>query len=310
LSSGKYREGWSLYEARWRVKSLGLKQYYPAQRPWLGRESLEGKRILLHAEQGYGDTIQFCRYASLVAARGAHVVLGVPGALKVLMGSLKGVAEIVAQGGLPSVDYHCPLLSLPLALGTELSSIPAQVPYLAADGAARRRWRDRLGLHSHARVGIVWSGKPSHTNDANRSLSLEALRPLAQGDVRVVSLQKEVRALDQPTLDQWPEISRLGEEVTDFADTAALVSELDLIISVDTSIAHLAGALGKPVWVLLPYAADWRWLQGREDSPWYPTAKLYRQPAPGKWEEVIERVTADLLRLSDVARVVRTDFPN
>lgn len=297
LSRGELRAGWSLYEARWRVKSLGLKQYYPTQCPWLGREPLEGKRILLHAEQGYGDTLQFCRYATLVARLGAHVLLGVPSALRALMGSLEGVAEVISQGDLPSVDYHSPLLSMPLAFGTDLSNIPTRVPYLSADVGRRKRWRERLGGDGQLHVGLAWSGRPSHSNDANRSIALETLRPLARGDIRFVSLQKEVRPVDQSMLEQWPEIQRIGEELTDFADTAALISELDLVITVDTAVAHLTGALGKPVWILLPFVADWRWLQGRGDSPWYPTARLYRQAVAGDWRSAIDRVTDDLCRL-------------
>jgi tetratricopeptide (TPR) repeat protein len=294
LSRGEMRAGWTRYEARWKVKSLHLTPYCNDRAPWLGGESIEGKLILLHAEQGYGDSIQFCRYAPLVAARGARVVLGVPGALRKLMMTLDGVAEVVAQAPLPVFDCHCPLLSLPLALGTELATIPATVPYLRADAAARGVWESRLGQRTAARVGLVWSGRPTHTNDTNRSIALRELLPLARCDVQWVSLQKEIRASDLHALAGLTALRRFGEELVDFADAAALLSELDLLITVDTALAHLAGALGKPVWILLPYVADWRWLQAREDSPWYPTARLFRQPAAGDWASVIERVTAEL----------------
>jgi hypothetical protein len=250
--------------------------------------------VLLHAEQGYGDTIQFCRYAPLVAARGARVVLGVPSALKTLMQSLDGVEEVVAQGSPPAFDHHCPLLSLPLAFGTELASIPAPRAYLHADPGARARWAARLGARSGLRLGMAWSGSATHTNDANRSIRLEQLEPILHCAVQAVSLQKDIRAVDAPALAQRTSIARFGEELKDFADAAALIAELDLVVCADTAVAHLAGALGKPVWILLPYVADWRWLRKRKKSPWYPSARLFRQSVAGDWSDVIDRVTAEL----------------
>ena len=302
LSRGELREGWPLYEARWKVKSLNLTRFCADQSPWLGEEPIEGKLILLHAEQGYGDSIQFCRYAPLVAAQGARVVLGVPGALHRLMQSLDGVETIVAQKPLPPFDLHCPMLSLPLALGTDLATIPAKVPYLRADPAAQSAWDNRLGPRSAPRVGFVWSGRPTHTNDANRSIPLKDLLPLTRCDIQCVSVQREIRPSDLHALTGLSSMRRLGEDLTDFADAAALLSELDLLITVDTSMAHLAGALGKPVWILLPYVADWRWLRDREDSPWYPTARLFRQPAAGDWPSVIDRVARALAIFSDEER--------
>lgn len=293
LSRGEFAEGWIHYEARWKVKSLGLLQRVGPQPPWRGGE-LRGCTILLHAEQGYGDTIQFSRYAPLVAAMGGRVVLGVPSALRALMSSLQGVDRVVSQGELPPFDEHCPLLSLPLAFHTDLASIPAPASYLRADEEARTRWRTRLGKPDKARIGLVWSGQVTHSNDLNRSIALEQLLPLTRCPVEWVSLQKDIRASDQSVLARTPRIQRFGEDLTDFADTAALISELDLVITVDTSVAHLAGALGKPVWILLPYVADWRWMQDREDSPWYPSARLFRQASPKDWESVIERVQAEL----------------
>lgn len=294
LSRGHFREGWPRYESRWKVKSLKLTRYGGDQAPWLGQESLQGKVILLHAEQGYGDSIQFCRYAPLVAQRGARVVLGVPSALRTLMLTLEGVESVVAQVPLPRYDFHCPLLSLPLASGTELHTIPAAVPYLRADIATQAVWAQRLGARSAPRVGLVWSGRPTHTNDANRTIPLRELLPLTECDVQCVSLQKEVRDTDIAMLSALPKLHRSGEVLVDFADAAALIAELDLVITVDTAMAHLAGALGKPVWILLPHVADWRWLQERDDSPWYPTAKLFRQPVPRDWRSVIERVESEL----------------
>jgi tetratricopeptide (TPR) repeat protein len=309
LSLGRLREGWLGYEARWQVKSLQLSVHHSPDPPWLGKDSLEGKVILLHAEQGYGDSIQFCRYAPLVAARGARVLLGMPGGLATLMRSLPGVDSVVVQPPLPAFDLHCPLLSLPLAFGTELTTIPASVPYLYADPVAQADWAARLGPRTAPRVGFAWSGSAKHTNDMNRSIALKSLLPLMSCDVFCVSLQKEIRASDAPLLSTLPSLYRLGETLTDFASTAALLCELDLVITVDTAIAHLAGALGRPVWILLPHVADWRWLQQREDSPWYPTARLFRQLAPGDWDSVIERVAAELREWSrDGVCPVRSGF--
>lgn len=294
LAQGEFEEGWSLYEARWKVRSLGLTHRYAAQPRWHGTEALAGKVILLHAEQGYGDTIQFCRYATLVAARGARVILGVPSALAPVMKSLAGVAEILVSGAAPGFDYHSPLLSLPLAFGTRLSEIPAPRSYLAAENAARRRWATRLGPREGMRVGLAWSGKASHTNDANRSIPLRECLSLSACPAQFVSLQKEIRISDIPALDGFPGLRRFDDELGDFGDTAALIAELDLIITVDSAVAHLAGALGKPVWILLPYVADWRWLLERADSPWYPSARLFRQERPGDWSSVIAQVAAEL----------------
>jgi hypothetical protein len=257
---------------------------------WLGGDPVAGKTVLLHAEQGYGDTLQFCRYAPLVAALGATVVLEVPLALKPLLGSLRGVSLLVAKGGVtPAFDLHCPLMSLPLAFATRLDTIPADVPYLQADPVRRQAWRQRLDEVSapgRCRVGLAWSGNPRHNNDENRSIRLEQLAPLYGLDATFVSLQPLVRERDKACLAQSG-IVNPGAELTDFADTAALMDALDLVICVDTSVAHLAGALGRPLWVLLPRVPDWRWLLDRDDSPWYPTARLFRQDKPGDWPATI-----------------------
>ena len=230
---------------------------------------------------------------SLVASRGARVVLGVPSALRRLMSSLAGIEAVVAQAPLPKFDGHCPLLSLPLAFETELANIPASIPYLHADQADRARWHGRLDPHFPLHVGLAWSGRESHTNDRNRSIALETLLPLMRDDVEWVTVQKEIRASDMPVL-AAARVRRFGEGLIDFADAAALLTELDLVITVDTAIAHLAGALGKPVWILLPHVADWRWMQERDDSPWYPTARLFRQRSVGDWAGVIEQVAEEL----------------
>jgi tetratricopeptide (TPR) repeat protein len=298
LSGGDLNEGWNLYESRWGVKSLKLIRRFPEIPPWQGDESVSGKVVLLHAEQGYGDTLQFSRYCTLVAARGARVVLSAPAALKSLFASLPGVHEVIGPEAVPPFDHHCSLMSLPRALGTELSTIPAPTRYLQADKSSMARWADRLGKRgSIPRVGLVWSGRPTHSNDLHRSIPFETMRPMTRCHLEWVSLQKEVRESDEHSLANTPAIQRLGEEVGDFADTAALIENLDLVITVDTAIAHLAGALGKPVWILLPFVADWRWLRDREDNPWYPSARLFRQSSRGDWVSVIKRVVGELHRL-------------
>jgi tetratricopeptide (TPR) repeat protein len=297
LLKGDYDAGWREYEWRWLRWNEENPQYIRdfAKPLWLGQAAIEGKTILLHAEQGIGDTIQFCRYAPLVAGRGARVLLEVPVQLKDLMASLTGVAEIVAgQDKLPDFDLHCPLLSLPLALRTRVESVPAQVPYFTVPQESLRRWTSAVGPKRNPRIGLVWSGSSIHKGDAIRSISLRSLLPLAGLDAEFVSLQKEVHGDDATALKERGDIVHFGDELDTFADTAAVIANLDLVISVDTGIAHLAGALAKPVWVLLPFLPDFRWLLDREDSPWYPTARLFRQQAPGDWSGVISRVAIEL----------------
>jgi ADP-heptose:LPS heptosyltransferase len=219
----------------------------------------------------------------------------VPGALRGLLEGFQGVKQVITKGqDLPKFDLHCPLMSLPLAFGTTLESIPAEVPYLCAPADKVEEWRQRLGTRTRPRVGIVWSGRLTHKNDQNRSIPLSVLLALAEAGVELVSLQKDVREADREVLTANPQIRDFGSELKNFADTAALVSLLDLVVTVDTAPAHLAGALGKPVWVLLPFWPDWRWLLHREDSPWYPTARLFRQPAFGDWDSVVRRVMEEL----------------
>jgi tetratricopeptide (TPR) repeat protein len=302
LLRGEFHSGWPLYEARWNVRSLRLRPYQTERPIWNG-ESLDGQTVLLHAEQGYGDSIQFCRYAALVAQRGARVILGVPSALHGLMRSLPAVAEVVSQGDPPPFDCHCPLLSLPRIFETDLSNIPP-APYLNAQDDARARWASRLEPASTYRIGLAWSGSPTHTNDANRSIPLAQLLPLLSTKAQFISLQKAVRLLDLPALESGPGLHRWGEEFVDFADAAALVAELDLVITVDTAIAHLAGALGKATWIILPQVPDWRWMEERSDSPWYPTARLFRQPPGGTWISVVEDVRRALSEILDSRRAL------
>jgi len=298
LTLGDFAGGWRGYEARWAVGSLASQRRSFTAPLWLGHEPLTGKTILLHAEQGFGDAIQFARYAPLVARRGAQkVVLEVRRELKPLLSGLTSVAEVVAYGDpLPDFDLHCPLMSLPLAFATELSTIPAEVPYLTAAEDRIAVWRNRLP-DARPLIGLVWSGERSHDNDLNRSIGLATLLPLLEvSEVAFVSLQHDVRERDEPVLQGLPNLFCIEPKFCDFADTAAVVAVLDAVVAVDTAVAHLAGAMGKPLFLLLPFAADFRWLRERTDSPWYPTARLYRQPQFGDWDSVIGAVARDLPR--------------
>jgi len=296
LALGDFAAGWQKYEWRWRT-TLFAPRKRDLRRPlWLGEPDLAGKRILLHAEQGLGDTLQFARYAPLVTARGGKVTLLVQPAVKPLLETLAGVDAVVAEAVPPrAYDFHCPLLSLPLAFRTTLETVPAAVPYLSPPASKITQWRSTLSDLGRPIVGVAWSGNPTHRNDRNRSIALPRLAALLSTPrVQFVSIQKELRDHERELLGSFPALTHLGEKLEDFADTAAVVSQLDLVVTVDTAAAHLAGSLAKPVWVLLPYAPDWRWLLHREDSPWYPTMRLFRQTKPGDWESVIARVAHEL----------------
>jgi hypothetical protein len=297
MLTGDFEAGWAGREARW-TKTDPIPYPRFGQPMWLGREPVEGKTILVHLDEGLGDTIQYARYVPVLAELGARVILVVEPPLQTLLSGLPGVAQCLAFGEpLPAFDMHCPVGSLPLAFATRLDSIPSQIPYLPRPSEPRvQAWEDRLGPRRRLRIGLVWSGNPSHRNDHNRSMALQALRSLFDLDVTFVSLQKHARATDQPVLAQ-SDIVDLIADLADFSDTAALVSCLDLVISVDTSVAHLAAALGCPTWILLPYTPDYRWLLGRDDSPWYPTARLFRQTADRDYALVLDRVRAELLAM-------------
>ncbi len=295
LQMGDFGRGWESYEWRWKDEAMEKTARHFTQPLWLGAEPLHGKTILLHAEQGFGDTLQFCRYARLVSELGARVVLEVQAPLASLLGRLEGVAQLVKRGEpLPAFDCHCPLLSLPLAFNTGFDNLPGEARYLAPLPDKLAQWTARLGVASKPRVGLVWSGSTTHKNDRNRSVLLsEWLKFLPEG-LQYTSLQKETRAADQETLALNPHIVRLDDEIKDFSDTAALCELMDVVVSVDTSVAHLAGALGKPVWMALPLNPDWRWLLERSDSPWYPSATLYRQETAGDWDGVLGRIATEL----------------
>jgi len=303
LALGDLAAGWPKYEWRWQNNN---KEAPPARQfaepMWRGDESIAGKTVLLYAEQGLGDTIQFCRYARTLSERGATVLLRVQPALELLLQGLAGVERLLVPGEPPPrFDCHCPLLSLPLALGTTLQSIPQAGAYIDASGprftARLDAWEARLGPKDRPRIGLVWSGNAHHKNDRNRSIALQTFARMVSAKARFVALQNEAREADAAVLAQRGDIAWFGAALVDFAETAALVARLDLVISVDTSVAHLAAAMGKPVWLLLPVNPDWRWLLEREDSPWYPTMRLFRQSRRGDWSDVMVRVEQEIARL-------------
>jgi tetratricopeptide (TPR) repeat protein len=298
LLRGDLKEGLEKYEMR-QSASKHLKPRGFAQPQWQG-EDLAGRTILLHAEQGLGDTIQFCRYVALAARRGGRVALEAPAMLRRLLSGLEGVDQWVNTGeSLPAFDLHCPLLSLPLALGTTLDTIPADVPYLSAEPDRVSFWRDRLGSRGF-RIGVVWRGGPAYTRDSQRSVPLSSFAPLAAlPGVRLISLQKQHGLEELEHLPIGMTVETLGDDFDAgpdaFLDTAAVIANLDLVATVDTAVGHLAGALGRPVWFALSSAPHWVWMLGRSDSPWYPTARLFRQPRDGDWDSVFAAMAAGLI---------------
>jgi hypothetical protein len=297
LTLGDFGAGWRAYETRWQGRNLSSQRRNFTAPLWLGEgtQSLAGKTILLHAEQGFGDTLQFVRYAPLVAARGAKVIVEVQREVVRLLSGMKAIDAVIGRGeALPPFDLHCPLLSLPLAFRTELASIPAPVPYLEAAGSDIAHRRARLP-QGRQRIGVVWSGDPSHDNDLNRSMRLDMFAPLfAVPGVDFVSLQYKVRDEDRAALAGVPNLFCFKDSFRDFADTAAVIASLDAVISIDSAVAHLTGAMGKPLFLLLPLGADFRWLRERADSPWYPTARLFRQVQFGDWPGVIANLAQEL----------------
>jgi tetratricopeptide (TPR) repeat protein len=308
LLAGDFANGWLDHEWRWQARPDLQDPRFPERTRWLGREPLSGKTIVLHGEQGLGDTLQFCRYVRQVAALGATVILEVPRELSSLLANLDGLSKVVARGEpLPPFDYHSALMSLPLAFQTSLSTIPAQTPYIVSDSTKKRFWQGKLGLWTKPRVGVVWSGgfranQPElWALHQRRNVPLATLTALQSESIAFYSLQKgepagselrELRAAGWRGL----ELIDYTESLRDFSDTAALIENLDLVISVDTSTAHLAGALAKPVWIMNRFDTCWRWLLHRDDSPWYPTARLYRQQRAGDWDAVVERIRIELSR--------------
>jgi len=311
LLLGDFAAGFRGREARWKIP--GFSHIYPSlsQPIWLGEGDVAGKTILVCAEEGFGDTLQFVRYVPVLAARGARVLLMVQDALHPLLSGMSGVAQCLPRSAaqLPAFDLHCPISSLPLAFGTTLDTIPS-APYLPVPAGDRvRAWDERLGAHDRLRVGLVWSGNPNHGNDHNRSIPFQLLARILDIDATFISLQKDVRAEDKAGLAQSGVID-LADHLTDFAETAALISCLDLVISVDTSVAHLAGALGCPTWILLPYTPDYRWLLDRRESPWYPSVRLFRQNESRDYASVIERLRAELSAFRRPGRAPQNPSPS
>ncbi|MFL9924943.1 tetratricopeptide repeat protein [Herbaspirillum lusitanum] len=304
LVLGRLQEAWPLYEWRWEGRSADPYRHADIQ-PWSGASSPQGKRILLWAEQGHGDTIQFCRYATQLAAQGAKVILEVPPSLHALMQSLApeaGIEVVSNDAPPPAADFQLPLMSLPLIFDTDMESIPSATAYLQPSRHKREQWQPAAKLPAagaaskRRRIGLVCSGNAGNQNDARRSIALQEFAPLFDkiNDADFFLLQPDPRAADLAFLRTRTDIAWPGEQVIDFDDSAALIASMDLLISVDTAAAHLAGALGIPVWILLPWAPDWRWFLGRDDSPWYPAARLFRQTLAGEWGEVLAEVQNNL----------------
>jgi tetratricopeptide (TPR) repeat protein len=297
LVTGDFSGGWRDYEARLDVAGAEDKERFADTVRWTAAQPLAGKTLLVHAEQGIGDAIQFVRYVPLLAEKGANVLVEVPPSLQSVLEKTPGAARVFAQGEpVPPFHLHVPMLSLPLEFATELASIPPVIPIVAAP-EKMATWAARTeSAGTRLRVGFVWSGNATHVNDRNRSIPLATFRQLidAAPDCRFFSLQKNPPATDVASLAMIANVSNVGPDFRDFADTAAAIATLDLVITVDTSIAHLAGTMGKPVWILLPLAPDWRWLVDRRDSPWYPSARLFRQQTFGDWSAPLAEVAAEL----------------
>jgi tetratricopeptide (TPR) repeat protein len=300
LTIGDFSGGLQKYEWRWKRTEMAPFRRSLGRPLWLGEYPLPRRTILIHAEQGFGDVIQFARYAPLLAQMGARVVLEVQPELKSLLSRLAGVAQVVGRGEkLPAFDVHCPVASLPLAFKTTPATIPADVPYFAAEADRLAVWRSRLASIRPPRIALAWAGRPTHPNDRNRSMAFAALDPLLSiPDVAFVGVQRDLPAADVECLRGEARITHIGDELTDFVDTAAVLALVDLVVAVDTSVVHLAGAMGRPTWILLPFAPDWRWQVDRDDSPWYPTARLFRQAAVGDWGGVMARVRTALAQFS------------
>ncbi|HYD82315.1 MAG TPA: tetratricopeptide repeat protein [Paucimonas sp.] len=297
LLNADFEKDWEKYEWRWKNPQLKKSKRHLGQPQWFGKESLQGKTIL-HAEQGYGDTIQFCRYAKPISAQGATVILLVSPALKTLRSRLAGVSGIFVEGEqLTQFDYHCPMPSLPLAFNTTLHSIPAEAAYLECDAGHVDFWKAKLGQKKTWRISLARSGHPEHANDRNRSLALADMFNIVSHKAEFISLQKEVPSYDLAFLHEHESLRHFGNDLQDFSDTAGLIANMDLVVSVDTPTAHLAAAIGKPTWILPPFVPDWRWLTERTTSPWHPSVRLFRQPRIGDWDSVFQSIIDEMRRL-------------
>ncbi len=297
LLQGQFSLGWELYEWRWKETETGPAPRHFTQRLWLGAEDIKGKTILLHAEQGFGDCIQFSRYTKLLKDRGARLIIEAPKPLVGILKELEGADVIVQAGGkIPPFDFHCPLMSLPLAFKTNEQNIPSAERYISSDENKREQWSTRLGEKTKPRIGLAWSGSATHSNDHNRSLPLQELIDKLPENLDYISLQKEVRETDKRALASSC-VRDFGYFLSDFTETAALCDLMDVVVCVDTSVAHLAGALGKNTYLLIPHVPDWRWLLDKEYSPWYNSIRLYRQDESRTWTKALARISEDLSAL-------------
>jgi tetratricopeptide (TPR) repeat protein len=302
LLMGDYAQGWKLYEVRLktRFRREFLEQAEFAGCPfWSGAEPLDGKTIVVRPEVGLGDFIMFARYVSMIQQRGANVVLYAPEPLTVLFGSMRPQVQVVKQGETPPpADFQCPIMDLPRVFGTTLATVPSSIPYLFADPEKQAVWRQRLGPKVRPRIGLMWSGKGQRNIDRTalrrRTMPLDALRPVLDLPLEFHALQKEILAIEEAGVAGCANLTRHDHELDDLSDTAALIAEMDLVISIDTSVAHLAGAMGKPLWVALPYSADYRWTRDPDRTVWYPAAHLFRQAQPGGWDGVVNRIATRL----------------
>ena len=300
LSQGEFTRGWREYRFRYKMEHTTMIGRHVQSPRWEG-QPIKGKTLLIHDEQGYGDTFQFLRMMAWVRERsGARVILEVNADSYALAKRCAGYDDIILLGTLPpAFDFHCELMSLPLAMDLQLSDLPGSTNYLRADPVRVEKWRARLASLPRPLVGLVWAGRSTHSNDARRSLALSDLAPLVQDGITFLALQKGPAAGQAATPPAGMSMVSLSDEIRDFDDTAAILSLLDVLVSIDSSPVHLAGALGCPAWVILPFVPDWRWLLGREDTPWYPSVRLFRQPAHGAWEPVLQSVSAALGKLRD-----------
>jgi len=296
LSQGQYEEGWKYFEWRWLDESTGLRKPSYNQPTWTGEQDLVGKKILVYGEQGLGDIIQFSRYAKRLSDLGAAVILEVPKPLHKLLQTLSGNIQIAGSGDVVNFfDYQCPLLSLPFAFKTSLTNLQDPGKYIFSEGSKLSEWRDKLGPKTVPRVGLVWRGNPLHKNDQHRSVELGDLEPYLPETVHYFILQKEVSYVDQRILESHPKFIFFKDGIRDFTDTAALVELMDLVISIDTSVAHLSAAMCQKTWILIPhFQTDWRWLLSRSDSPWYSSVRLFRQNTTKNWISSFEEINTNL----------------
>jgi len=298
LLTGNFTDGWAGYETRWKARNLIQPTRYAQRGIWEGEE-VAGKRFLIDSEQGFGDSIQFARFIPVISARGAKTILITHPELRRLLKTVPCLDEILSQPQeLPQFDLQCPMMSLPYRLGTTVETIPLSIPYVFPDAELVERWKSRIPRDERKKVGLCWWGNPTHSDDQRRSFSLEALAPLgAVADTWFCSLQKGPAARQAATPPAGMQIADWTSELNDFADTAALLANLDLVIACDTAVAHLAGAMGKPIWLMLPHVADWRWMVDRDDSPWYPSMRIFRQESAGDWAGLGEQVAGQLRKL-------------